>query len=422
MDAATSEAGVMTIVCAPPDEALGVALRLSTYIDCSARALGQDGFQAAVGGPAAASLIGALVTIFVAMIGYRLIVGAEPDVRDGIGWALRLGIVLALVTGWPAFQALAYQVAVDAPDELATTLMPAAGIPMGPLSSRVQNAYDTIRLGGSTGLAPASATTPPAPGDNGATSAAPAVTGLGAGQVPRPGTALVLVLTTLSVVSAFRIGVGFLLAIAPIPILAALFDATLGVFTGWASTLAGAALVVTGSTVIAGVELLFVESEISGIQGYTRGLIAATFDPGALLVIVSFFAVVQLAVAVLVMRSTSLLRLRVFGFRRVRNVPGRDTSSTGTPNDRSIATTSVTTREAGSSGLPHRAVILAGSIAQAAERERQVSVAPGDGRSSVDGSGRDPAVASATRIGLGTSARRSAIRPTRTSMARDRLR
>ena len=40
----------MSVVCSGPDTSLGVAYRLSEYLDCQARALGENGFQALAGG------------------------------------------------------------------------------------------------------------------------------------------------------------------------------------------------------------------------------------------------------------------------------------------------------------------------------------------------------------------------------------
>lgn len=128
----------MTLSCAAPNPDLGIALRLSDYLDCQARAIGENGFEALVGGPMAASLLSGLVTIFVALIGYRLILGRTPGIDDGVGWAVRLGVVLALVTSWPAYQILVYNVAVDAPAQLSRFILPAAGLPDEGLAGRVQ--------------------------------------------------------------------------------------------------------------------------------------------------------------------------------------------------------------------------------------------------------------------------------------------
>ena len=118
----------MSPTCEAPDPSLGVALRLSNYLDCLARVLGENGFQALAGGSLGASILSGLVTIFVALIGYRLIFGDTPGLRDGVGWTVRVGVVLALVTSWPAFQTLIYRVAVDGPQELAAIMLPASGL------------------------------------------------------------------------------------------------------------------------------------------------------------------------------------------------------------------------------------------------------------------------------------------------------
>ena len=302
----------MTIACPAPDASLGVALRLSTYVDCQARALGENGFQALVGGPIVAGLLSGLVTVFVALIGYRLILGTTPSLKDGIGWTVRLGIVLTLTTGWPAFQTLIYNVATDGPDELAAVILPASGLPATDLDARVQQAYDTIRLGVEPAATqppsqaiPANSGTPgqPAPAVSTATAPSPD------GKLPQ--TASALVMSTSGVMAALRIATGFLLAVGPLAILALLFDATLGLFSGWVRALAGAGLGLLAATLVTALELPMVEGELGSIQGYGRGLASEVVDPQALTTMVLLFAVVMLVAVLLAIRMAGAFSLRV---------------------------------------------------------------------------------------------------------------
>ena len=286
----------MTVVCSEPDTTLGVALRLSTYLDCQARALGENGFQALAGGAMGTALLSAALTIFIALIGYRLILGSTPDVRDGIGWAVRLGIVLALVTSWPAFQALVYRVAVDAPAQVAAILLPAAGVAAEGVDERVQQGYDTLRLGLANSAAEAAAEA----GQSGtAAQRQPSLLD------PLPKTASLLVISTAGLSGALRIAIGFLLAVAPLAIMSLLFSGTNGLFVGWLRALAGLALGLVASTLVTAIHLVVFEGELSTYLSSD----AANADPQALTTIVCFFALVGLVATLAGFGMGSALRL-----------------------------------------------------------------------------------------------------------------
>ena len=252
--------------------------------NCQARALGENGFQALAGGAMGTAILSALVTVFVALIGYRLLLGHVPDARDGVGWAVRLGIVLALVTSWPAFQALVYRVAVDAPPDIAAVLLPASGLAGESLDERVQQAYDTMRLG--LGEQPPPRRPRQAGQPANAAQQAPPI------LEPLPKTASLLVISTAGLVGALRIAIGFLLAVAPLAIMSLLFRGTNGLFIGWVRALAGAALGLVGATVVTAIHLVAVESELAHLAAIGGGEASVTVDPQALTTVVSFFALV----------------------------------------------------------------------------------------------------------------------------------
>ena len=62
----------------------------------------------------------ALLTIYVALIGYRMLFASGgARLSDGPGIALKIGAILALVTSWATFQTLVFDVAAQAPLEIA---------------------------------------------------------------------------------------------------------------------------------------------------------------------------------------------------------------------------------------------------------------------------------------------------------------
>jgi type IV secretion system protein VirB6 len=265
--------------------------------------LGANGFQALAGGPLGTSLLTGLLTIFVGVIGYRFLLGEKPGLRDGATWTIRVGIVLALLTGWAAFQTLVYDVAVEGPRELAGILLPASGLPAEGLDGRVQLAYDTIRLGSA---------------DAGA-AAAPAQVDLEGEPIAQrsqfqpalPRTATLFVISTSGFTGALRIGVGFLLAIAPLAIMCLLFDATLGIFNGWVRAISGLTLATLAATITTALGLVLVEAELARIQALRFSGSLQAVDPQSLSVIVILFALIMLVTVAAAARTTSAFKLPV---------------------------------------------------------------------------------------------------------------
>lgn len=415
----------MTIACALPDGDIGVALRLSGFLQCQAQALGENGFQALAGGPMVAGMLSGLVTIFVALIGYRFILGAVPDLRDGIGWAVRLGMVLTLATGWPAFQTLIYRVAVDAPQELAAVLLPATGLPSDDLDTRIQQAYDTIRLGSTTSALPAQSA-PDAAASQPQTqtpgiSLQPQSPSYGPlGQTALPQTASWFVVSTLGITGALRLAAGFLLAIGPLAIMALLFDATLGLFVGWIRALAGAALALLGATIVTALDLLLVESELAHLQSVERGV--SVIDPQGLTTIILAFTLVMIAAIWAAAKTAGGFRL---SFVRTQTAQ-RDQASVS--SSARFSTTSVAQGSGhlftGGATAPPRAQSVADALAGSVRRE-QVAISAGSPGMSGDGGRRQPMAQrgredmAVPRAALGPAGRRSIGRKTRSTSRRD---
>lgn len=397
----------MTPACAP-EPTMAVAMRLSTYLDCQARALGESGFEAFAGGPLGTALLSGCATIFVALIGYRVLLGHMPDVRDGVGWALRLGIVFALVTSWPAFQALVYRVAVDGPGEIAAIVMPPSGLPAENLNFQIQQAYDVLRIGIGEDGAPTG------------TQSGQAAQGDQAGVLPPvPMTASLLVISTAGLTGALRMGVGFLLAIAPIAFVSLLFSGSIGLFNGWVRALAGLALGLIGIRLVTAIDLMMIDSELARLQQLTLTNPTAT-DHQAMTTIVASFTVVA-AVTVFaggrmgsalglsaVRRSAPQSQSRDFASSRLDPVP----VTVGSPHPRSTAFAERA-----------RAAVVAEALSTAVHREQRLITthqSPDGIRPLTATNTSEPRDALAPQ-GIGIAGRRGTGRHTRSAVRRDQI-
>lgn len=405
------------------DPAVGVAIRLADYLDCSARTLGEQGFQAVADQALGTGLVSGLVTIFVALIGYRLLLGHMPSLRDGVTWAVRLGIVLTLVTSWPAFQTVAYRAVVDSPVEIAGVMLPAVGAPLEQLDARIQAAYDAMRLGTATAAAPppqqAEAAGPFSPAQP---QAQPATTSYI--QAPLPQTASLLVITTSGVIGAMRLAAGFLLAVAPLAFLGLLFDATSGLLGGWIRAVAGSALGVLAATAVAGLELAAVEGEIAARALY--GPAGATADQQALTVIVLLFAVVMLAAVVAANRMVGFFRLPLLQHTAARDGVSVGRSSVVPMFNSEPAVAAYASRASGGvTAAPSRAAGVADALATSVRREQDGSGSGGGaGAWSSRGTRAATGNAEAGAPYQGRSAaggRRTMRRSSRSAARRDRL-
>lgn len=243
------------------------ATSVVALIDCRVEALGQDGYLAmAASGSLVMIALGGLVTILIGLVGYRLLLGDPLEIRDGVLTVVRIGLVLALATQWPAYQALVYDVVLRGPGELSDTLAGAVGGTSADAPGRVQGVYDTLS---SLAYPPLVV---PAPA-----SAAP--TGSGTASVPAPlakplpatltiedqhrvsSAAVALLISSLAGIVSVRIVAAFLLALGPLFIACLLFRGLSGLFEGWVRGLAGAFLGSIAVTVVLATELAILEPQ-----------------------------------------------------------------------------------------------------------------------------------------------------------------
>ena len=192
---------------------IGASLR---GVDCAANAMAEAAFNNlfAEGGFLGPTLT-IVLTIFVALFGYALITG-----RTRIGVAsltpkmVTLIFVVTFATSWFVFQQVFWNLAVLAPDFIATQLMQSDGSATIIFADKL----DAVMLalmeasGGDAMDANTSVFSPP-------------------GLLWSGGT--MLLLGTVGVLATSKIALAILMGLGPIFILAALFDSTRGLFTGW---------------------------------------------------------------------------------------------------------------------------------------------------------------------------------------------
>ena len=290
----------MSPLCPPPDAAVGVAIRLDSFMACQARVLGENGYLALTGGPLGAQLLTAVLTIFVALIGYRFLLGSPPGLREGMSWTARVGIALTLFASWPAFQTVIYRVMIDGPNEIASIVMTPSGLPDAGRTERVQAAYDTIRLG-SIGESESEVD--------------PALEQRFSFGAPAPRSAMAFLLTAIGVESALRFTIGLLLAIGPLPILTLVLSGSAGLFLGWFRVLAGTALALVGAIAASSTELVLVESELARLQAFRGAAGSTAIDPTALPVLTLIFVVVSIAAVLAASRVATMIDFRWVGTR-----------------------------------------------------------------------------------------------------------
>lgn len=266
-------------------------------IDCQAQMLGTYGYQALASPASALSpLLTLALTIFVALIGYRLLIGNPPQGREAVLAAIKVGIVLLLATSWPAFNTLAYDVVMRGPAELTQSIGEPAGVPgaSGGLVDRLQYSDDAL-----------SELLVRGPGQAGG----PIGSGVSSGErwVPfdslrsraslEQGRTLFLT-SSIAAFASVRLIAGLLLALGPLFALFLLFDGTRGLFEGWLRGLAGAALGAVGTAIVLGIELALIEPLLAGALALRRANTATPAVPVELLVLTLVFALVLLAVLI----------------------------------------------------------------------------------------------------------------------------
>ncbi len=293
----------MPFCTATPNE--GIVTGLIGTVDCYIADFAQGSYRDLVGpGTAFAAVFTALLTIYVALMGYQLLLGRGGlRVTDLPLIAMKTELILAFLTSWAAYQTVVYNFLFDGPQEIARVLL-----------------AQTDRLGGGFGtdifsglerafysLIDAAAVYGKQAGGNvNILQGGPA---LGSGLLWL--SAVAMLLSTVGLILACKIVLGFLLALGPLFIGLFLFDATRGFFDGWLRTTISFALAPLATTVLSAAMLLMLSPFVTRLGALAK---ANRFDMGTIVTIA-----IVIAVFVLVMSQVMRLGLGITGgFRSIR--------------------------------------------------------------------------------------------------------
>ncbi len=192
---------------------IGASLRA---VDCAAGEMAQAAFaRLFADGGAFTFTLQALLTIFIALLGYGLVTGR---LRLGLSslapQLVTLVVVVTLVTSWIAFQSVFYYLAVLGPDEVASVLMGTEGSATIIFADKLDVVmYSLMEASGGDAMGETTSIFSPP------------------GLLWSGGT--MLLLGTVGVLATCKIALAVLMALGPIFIVMALFSGTRGIFVGW---------------------------------------------------------------------------------------------------------------------------------------------------------------------------------------------
>jgi type IV secretion system protein VirB6 len=318
----------MAGVCPAPGPDDPLVRGLLSTVDCNVQELVNSGYGALFQPSGAfANVLTVLLTLYVAFIGYRLLLGrTQLNVTDFALTAVKLGAVVALATQWSAYQVLVYHFLFYGPEQVANVILrnfSARGSAFsGDVFDGLQRAFTDL-----TSFSPATPPGgPPTPIASGGTPLNPGVTtGNGALStlLSKPGfdslllltSAVVLMVSSLGVLLASKIVLGMLLATGPIFIAMLLFDSSRGVFEGWLRASVGFALVPLAVILMLGVALTMLEPSLQQVETMIG---TNTYVPGVafgVMVLVMVFAGV--AIGMVIAAGLIATGLRLPGRRRL---------------------------------------------------------------------------------------------------------
>lgn len=279
----------MTSFCTGGSAGAGFISSVVAQIDCQAELLGSGSWTAlSAPGSVLTAVLTGLMTIFVALIGYNLLLGRGITVRGGTLAAVKIGMVLALATSWPAYRTVIYDVVTRGPPELVAEVGLQAGIvgSDGTLTQRLDLVDSTMAqiavLNSSNIALDPGAVTPPPPF-------------VGFDSFALGGSRILFELTAIAGIGAVRIVTGLMLAFGPFILAFLLFDATWSLVSGWVQIISGAALAAVAVSMALGLQLALLEPWLSEVLIRLASGESLSAEPTQLFVLVGFSTLTTLA-------------------------------------------------------------------------------------------------------------------------------
>ncbi len=306
MDAKIAGGRIVAFCPAPPEA--GMVGGVLETVDCHIRVLVHDTYRNLVGPDTLFSTaFTGLLTIYIALIGYQLLFGrGGMRVTELPFAALKIGLILAFLTSWAAYQTLIFNLLFDGPAEIMKMFV-------GPLAAQ-GSTFDGDVMGG---VQQTFEDLSGAAGVYGGM-ASPTANLLQGGPMLGSGllwlTSIALLLLTLGIIIATKIVLAFLLAIGPIFIGMLLFDQTRGLFEGWMRATFSFAMAPLAVNVFGAVMLMILQPFLKLLL---ENAAEQKFDMGP---VITIAIVVTVFVMVMIFGLGAVAAIgRGFGFNRGRS-------------------------------------------------------------------------------------------------------
>jgi len=273
-------------------------------VDCQVHGLSEAGYTAlAAAGSPIATLLTILMTLYVAFVGYKLMLGGSGlRMGDITVSVIKLSLVVALATNWPLVETLVYDALFNAPAEVGRLLMgqlQGAGAHADPVTG-LQAAYDALQKAAEHFAARAGARDAALQGGPGFAAFAVNIGGL------------IMLLSSLGVILACKVVLSVLLAMTPLIAGLLLFETTKGLVEGWLKAMIALAVLPMVATLALALQLAIMAPSLKALAALDDVQQFAPLDIGpavTVLVLSLVFAVVLVLAAVAVAVTAAGLRL-----------------------------------------------------------------------------------------------------------------
>jgi type IV secretion system protein VirB6 len=242
-------------------------------------------------GGALLTVLTILLTLYVAFFAINLLLGrASLGVRSLTPRMMTIGLVLTFVTSWIAYSSVVWNLAIGAPDQIASIITGSQGSATDVFAQKIDVVFQALQQ----------ASPGQAQGKDISAFSPEGMMWLGA---------MLLLLGTVGVLVTARIALAVLIAVGPVFVVMALFSGTRGLFTGWLKGLVMLALVPLFA-VLGGSVMLELAVPVLAALVQTPGQI----DAQAAMAFLMIGAVhVALMIMVLKVSGTMVAGWRVFG-------------------------------------------------------------------------------------------------------------
>lgn len=285
--------------CTPVSSGNGFLKSSLAYLDCAGREIGSSGYTALTQpGSIISQLILAAITLFIAWHGIRMMFGRLPDMGDAVIAVAKIGLVLMLVTSWPAVRTLFAAPAFAGSAELVAETRVQGPLPLEDRLQRVDDGIVALTKWGTGKLDIRAGQT--ADGQPAASEfAGIALTdnlALGLGR-------LAFLVAAIMSVGLLKLLTGVMISALPLFAGLLLFDVTRSLFIGWVRILFAMFVASFAVPLILTVELSLMEPWLAGAIAERSAFYATPAAPTELLTLTGSFLLILGAAMALIVKA-----------------------------------------------------------------------------------------------------------------------